>query len=81
MNRYFQRVEVSVHKEFNGPWQPDRFIWQGDIYKILEIGRRWQDEDGEHILVMLLGGQVFELILATDQISWYLKPPTAPRMA
>jgi hypothetical protein len=81
MDRFFQKIEVSVHKEIAGQWQPDRFLWQGRMYTILESGRRWQDLDGEHILVMILGGQVFELILATDQISWYLKPPTVARMA
>jgi hypothetical protein len=81
MDRFFQKIEVSVHKEIDGLWEPDRFIWQARNYKILEIGRRWQDDDGEHILVMILGGQVYELILASDQISWYLKPPAGPRIA
>jgi hypothetical protein len=81
MDKYFQKIEVGAHKEIGGQWEPDRFIWQGTNYKILEIGRRWQDEDGQHILVMVLGGQVYELILDIDQISWYLKPPTMPRVA
>ena len=81
MDRLFQKIEVGFHKEINRPWQPDRFIWQDRTYTVLEVGRRWQDEDGEHILVMASGEQVFELILATNQINWYLKPPAAARMA
>ena len=81
MDRLFQKIEVGVHKEINGKWQPERFLWQDRIYTILEVGRRWQAEDGEHILVTVLGGQVYELLLANDQISWYIKPPASARMA
>ena len=81
MDRYRQKIEVGAHKDIGGSWVPDRFIWDNTIYKILEIGRRWQDEDGEHILVMALGEHVYELILSIDQISWYLKLPFTPQKA
>ena len=61
MDRFFQKIEVSVHKEIAGQWQPDRFLWQGRMYTILEIGRRWQDLDGEHILVMILAARYTSL--------------------
>ncbi|MDR3574564.1 MAG: hypothetical protein P4L50_11920 [Anaerolineaceae bacterium] len=81
MDRLFQKIEVGVHKDIDGPWQPERFIWQSSTYSVLGIGRRWQEDDGEHMLVMVVGGQVYELIRAADQTGWYIKPSAGPRMA
>ena len=81
MDRLFQKIEVSVRKEIGGQWQPERFNWQDRMYYILEIGRRWQTDDGEHMLVMTPDKQVFELILDSNQADWYLKPPRTVRLA
>lgn len=48
--------------ELNGRWQP------------VEQGRQWLDEDGRHILIMLPGDGVRELMLSRTTLHWELYP-------
>jgi hypothetical protein len=47
--------------EVNGRWQP------------VGQGRQWQDEEGRHVLVMLPGNVVHELVLRPDTLVWEIK--------
>ena len=67
------RIEVTSHTNTMGKVVPVRFTWDGQETPILGIGRRWQSEDGEHILVMIPGERVVELLYSKDQ-TWRLKP-------
>ena len=66
------RIEMTAHSNITGKVLPISFIWQGRKTPILGIGRRWDNGDGEHILAMIPGDQVIELVHATDH-SWLLK--------
>jgi hypothetical protein len=40
---------------------PSSLLWEGEHLPVLEVGRRWQQADGTHLLVRVLDGRVFEL--------------------
>jgi len=68
-----KNIEVTAHTNITGKVLPIFFLWEGRKTPILGIGRRWDAEDGEHILAMVPGDRVIELVHAPDQ-SWWLKP-------
>ena len=52
---------VQVRKvQLNGRWQS------------VGEGRQWMDENGRHVLVMLPGDEVRELVLQPGSLSWGL---------
>jgi hypothetical protein len=71
----FQKVEVSARLDQQGRWIPESFCWKGETCRVVGTGRRWEDTSGLHILVMIGGDKVFELLYAGVEKSWYLKPP------
>jgi len=72
--RQMEAVEVYARLGAQGALVPTNFTWQGQIYAVESSGRRWQDEAGEHILVMTEGKTVYELVHAPEEKRWYLKP-------
>jgi hypothetical protein len=52
--------------------------WQGRSYMITDIGRRWNSEDGQHMLVLTSEQQSFELVLAPDGVNWFLNTRSLP---
>lgn len=68
-----QPVEVTARFDLEGQATPLSFVWQGRSYPVDSTGRRWQDALGQHILVMVPGDRVYELILAVGEIRWYLR--------
>lgn len=40
----------------------------------IEQGRQWHDERGRHVLVMLPGGQLRELLLSAKSLRWQVEP-------
>jgi hypothetical protein len=47
----------------NGRWQP------------VGQGRQWGDENGRHVLIMLPGDEVRELLLPPATLRWHLLAP------
>ncbi len=39
-----------------------------------ETGRQWRDDDGLHVLIMLSGSDVRELLLRGEQLRWVMLP-------
>ena len=67
-------IEVNVRYDSHGQLVPTSFIWQEQEYTVESTGRRWQDDVGEHILVMVEAKKVYELVHAQVERRWYLKP-------
>ena len=72
-------IEVTAQFRIDGQIVPLRFVLNGKTFPIESIGRNWQAEDGVHILVMIPGGKVVELILNLSQGRWYLRCLPASR--
>lgn len=41
-------------------------------------GRQWTDDDGHHVLIMLHGEEVREMVLAPGVLVWQLKDTEGP---
>lgn len=74
-----ETIEVIARFTEDGKLYPQRFSWQGIDYTVESTGRHWKDQDGLHILVMVPGERVLELIYQADQGLWYLKQPASGR--
>lgn len=66
-------VEVLANFDLQGEVTPKRFTLKKVEYQVVSVGRRWIDEDGLHILVMVPGERVFELLFLPGSGTWFLR--------
>jgi hypothetical protein len=76
-----EAIEVTARFDSAGKITPVEFRWQGRVFPVDSTGRRWEDERGKHILVMIPGGRVYELIFEPQEGRWYLLRTGADRMS
>jgi hypothetical protein len=57
----FSVTEVTAYYTPDGWPVPSSVRWNGVTLAIIDHGRRWQHDDGIHMLVMVEDGRVFEL--------------------
>lgn len=67
-----EAIEVTAKFDTGGTITPLRFTWQGQEFIVDSIGRKWEDPEGLHILVMIAGGQVYELVFLLAEGRWHL---------
>ena len=65
-------IEVTAHFDQSGKATPLRFAWKKSTYLVESTGRQWQDEQGQHFMVMVMGGRLFELLFVCETHCWYL---------
>lgn len=68
-----EAVEVVARFDLSGKIIPLSVTWREKNYSIESSGRRWQAEDGQHILVMTHSERMFELVFNPTAGRWYLK--------
>ncbi len=75
-------MPIEVDCTFDGDGRVRvRRIRQGRPWQTVEQGRQWVDADGRHVLIML-AGEVSELLLRADTLIWELRQlPGARRSA
>jgi hypothetical protein len=77
-----EAIEVKLRKRPQQKKEPESFICKGRVYRVESIGRRWQGEQGMHILVMDARNQVYHLFFHESKHQWYwiksLDSPTIP---
>ena len=66
-------VEVTARFSKDGKIYPERFVWQGKSLRVEGVGRSWAQDGARHILVMALGGQVFELVFLLTTGKWEIR--------
>ena len=71
LSRY-QRIQVRSFINYSGNPEPQSLMRENLEIPITAVGRRWQDERGIHILVMVPGEDVLELVASTEQ-NWYFR--------
>jgi hypothetical protein len=71
-------TEVEVRVDVDGRATPLTFTWRGQHVRVIGAGRRWVDDDGEHILVMTPGERVFELLRSPDGRWGIVRAPDRP---
>ncbi len=72
-------IEVLARFTTDGRVDPLQVFWNGRTYPIESTGRRWEAEDGQHILAMLPGDRVVELLFTPGKSRWYLRPVGSER--
>ncbi len=68
-----ESIEVIARFNEQGQIDPLSFLRAGRSYHIDTIGRRWEDESGQHFLVMVPLERVCELLYVINESRWYLK--------
>ncbi len=75
---WMEAIEVTARWESGGQVSPLEFTWRGQAYRVESTGRRWKDEAGWHVLTMVPGGQVYELVFDPAGFKWYLVRRVGP---
>ena len=68
-----ESIDVTAHFDQQGTITPLHFTWKGGNYHVESTGRRWQDETGQHMLVMVSNGRIYELIFKLGESCWYIE--------
>lgn len=76
-----EAVEVVARFDLTGKITPLSVSWRERNYSIESSGRRWQAEDGQHILVMTHSERIFELVFTSSDGRWYLNQVVGSQMA
>ncbi len=66
-------VAVTARFEADGSLRP-LYLHRGRERLSLSVGRRWSNEHGEHLLVMLPDGSVEHLLFSVETRRWHLLP-------
>lgn len=72
-------IEATVHFDEQGKITPLHFTWKGSLLRVESTGRRWTDDDGQHLLVMVTSGRIYQLIFKGTQGRWYIERSEADR--
>lgn len=67
-----QAIGVDCSFDKDGRVQVRRIIVD-DRWLVVDPGRQWVDELGRHVLIMIPGGRVFEILLSPDTLTWTLE--------
>jgi hypothetical protein len=67
-----EAIEVTARFDEHGTITPIHFSWQGGVYRVESTGRRWTDAAGQHILVMVSNGHIYELTFKSGEGRWYI---------
>lgn len=67
-----QAIEALARFDSQGRATPVELTWQGAKHPVEAVGRRWEDGRGQHVLVMISGGRVFEALFASTEGRWFL---------
>jgi len=65
-------IEVTARFDQQGTVTPLQFTWKGNLRRVESTGRRWKDEAGQHILVMVASGRMYQLTFRSEEGRWYL---------
>jgi hypothetical protein len=65
-------IEVTARFDAKGEITPLHFTWKDGVYRVESTGRRWLDDKGQHILVMVSSGQIYELTFQGGDGRWYI---------
>jgi hypothetical protein len=65
-------IEITAHFNKEGNITPMHFIWKGSHFRVESTGRRWSDASGQHMLVMVSSGKIYELVFKNEVGRWYI---------
>jgi hypothetical protein len=65
-------IEVTARFDEQGTITPLHFTWKGSVQRVESTGRRWVDEAGQHILIMVTSGRIYELTYRSGEGRWFI---------
>jgi len=66
-------IEVILRMDAENKVAPASFRWQGKTLRVESVSKRWDEEDGEHFLLMTQpGDQVFEVLNRVSEGHWVM---------
>ena len=74
-------IEVTARFDEQGTITPLHFSWKGSAWRVESTGRRWTDESGQRILVMVSNGHIYELTFQVAEGRWFIGKTSPDRMA
>ena len=74
-------IEVTANFTEQGVISALHFTWKGSRYRVESTGRRWQDDSGQHMLVMVASGQIYELTFKGLVGRWFIGQAGPNRVA
>jgi hypothetical protein len=66
-------IDVTAQFDSEGEITPLSFTWLGRDYLVESTGRTWEDKAGRHILIIVPGARIFELVLDPANCRWHLE--------
>lgn len=66
-----EAIKVTASFDEQGRVRPVSFIWQGRLYRVDSVGRRWEGSDGQHILVLTVDNRAHHLLYQPESSRWY----------
>jgi hypothetical protein len=77
--RLDEPIQVEAVLDGRQRLSPRSFVVGGTRYTVHQIGRRWDDGEWQHNLVMSPDGQTWDLAFSGSLGAWRLKSHTTPR--
>lgn len=74
-----ERIGVDCLFDEEGSARVRRIAVDGQ-WKGVEQGRQWLDEAGRHVLIMLDGRDVREIVLQREELVWVMKARRGPQI-
>ena len=72
-------IEITAHFDEEGRITPMHFTWKGSVLRVESTGKRWSDATGQHMLVMVTNGRIYELVFKGVEGRWYIKTQGSER--
>ena len=66
-------IEITLTMDSQGQISMQNFIWQGQQYPVVAVGRQWDEDDGRHVMAEAADGGRFELQLRRQDLIWYVR--------
>ncbi len=70
MRRVDLPTAVEVRFDEEGGIRVESFTWRKTQLLVVAAGRTWLDDAGRHLLVMVTGDRIYELLLRRSDLSW-----------
>ncbi len=65
-------IAVEAKFETDGSIRPLAFVWKDTRIRIASLGRRWEQDEEVHFLVMSADEKVYELAYRQKDSLWFL---------
>ena len=67
-----EKIEITTRFTRDGKLVPIDFTPGEETIQIQNVGRRWETDEGQHILVMDFQENTYHLFFQLSDLSWYL---------